>query len=172
MKQQLLLLKDVDGLGRSGDVVTAKPGHIRNYLLPQQMAVIADKHTLKLREKLQAEREKQAAVDRKESETLAATLATIKIETEVEITADGKPYGSVSTLDIARLLQEKEQPIERKHVILPQPIKTLGTHKIELRLKEGVPAEVTLEVTPKGGPVVIEEAPKAEEEEQPSEAAE
>ena len=61
MKQQLLLLEDVDGLGRSGDVVTAKPGFSRNFLLPQSKAVIADKRTLKVQARLKAEREKRAS---------------------------------------------------------------------------------------------------------------
>ena len=59
MKQQLLLLEDVDGLGRSGDVVTAKPGFIRNFLLPQKKAVTADKRTLKMQARLKEERERK-----------------------------------------------------------------------------------------------------------------
>ena len=68
MKQSLLLLKDVDGLGRSGEVVSAKPGFVRNFLLPQKHAVIADKHTLKMQARLQEERARHAEVDRKEAE--------------------------------------------------------------------------------------------------------
>lgn len=168
MKQQLLLLDDVDGLGRSGDVVTAKPGFIRNFLLPQKKAVIADKQTIKMQARLKEEREKRAAVDRKESEGMAAKLASVVISTEVKIDPEGKMYGSVTTLDISRLLQDKGYQIERKQVLLPQPIKNLGTHTINLRLKEGVPATFTLEVTPEGGPLPVKEKPKAEEEAAPS----
>lgn len=176
MKQQLLLLDDVDGLGRSGDVVTAKPGFIRNFLLPQKKAVIADKHTLKMQARLKEEREKRAAVDRKASEELAAKLADVVISTEVKIDPDGKMYGSVTSLDIARLMQEQGHPIERKHVMLSHPIKNLGRHTIELKLKEGVPASFTLEVTPEGGPLPVKEeaevvAPIEEETTQDEKAA-
>ncbi len=163
MKQNLLLLEDVDGLGRSGDVVTAKPGFIRNFLLPQKKAVIADKQTLKMQARLKEEREKRAAVDRKEAEELAAKFAELVLSTEVKIDPDGKMYGSVTTLDIARLLQENGYAIERKNVLLAHPIKTMGVHSIELKLKEGVPATFKLEVTPEGGALPTKEvAPKEE----------
>jgi large subunit ribosomal protein L9 len=164
MKQQLLLLEDVDGLGRSGDVVTAKPGFIRNFLLPQKKAVIADKQTLKMQARLKEEREKRAIVDRKEAEELAATLVNYVLETEVKVDPEGKMYGSVSTLDIARMLQAKGYAFERKNISLLQPIRTLGTHIINLKLKEGVQAKFTLEVLPEGGPLPL----KKEEEVMPS----
>ncbi len=151
MKQQLLLLDDVDGLGRSGDVVTAKPGFIRNFLLPQKKAVIVDKQTLKMQARLKAEREKRALVDRKEAEEFAKTLVGLTLTTEVKIDPEGRMYGSVSTLDIARMLQAKGYPFERKNISLTQPIKALGSHTIQLKLKEGVLATFILVVEPEGG---------------------
>ncbi len=175
MKQQLLLLDDVDGLGRSGDIVTAKPGFIRNFLLPQKKALIADKNTLKMQTRLKEEREKRAAVDRKESEALALKLNEIVISTEVNIDSVGKMYGSVTSLDIARLLQAEGHPIERKQIVMPHPIKNLGEHTIELKLKEGVPASFKLTITPEGGvlPTAAEEvvAPIEEEEQVKEEEA-
>lgn len=168
MKQQLLLLEDVDGLGRSGDVVSPKPGFIRNYLLPQNKAVPADKHTLKMQARLKEEREKRAAVDRKEAEAQAEKIKTLTIAIEVKVDPDGKMYGSVSNLEIARLLQEKGYPIERKSVLVPQPVKTLGKHTINLRLKESVPATFTLEVQPEGG-VLPQKRAAAPTEEAPEE---
>lgn len=150
MKQQLLLLEDVDGLGRSGDVVSARRGFIRNFLLPQKKAVIADKHTLRMQERLKQEREQKAAEDRKEAEEMAARLDGFVISIEVKVDPDGRLYGSVTTSDIARMMKEKGFDIERKHVILAQPIKTLGTHTIQFKLKEGVPATISLEVNAEG----------------------
>jgi large subunit ribosomal protein L9 len=172
MKQQLLLLDDVDGLGRSGDVVTAKPGFIRNFLLPQKKAVIADKNTLKMQARLKEEREKKAAVDRKEAEELAAKLAGVVISTEVKIDPEGKMYGSVTSLDIARLIQAEGYPIERKNVLLSHPIKNLGRHTVELKLKEGVPASFMLEVIPEGGQLPVKEEAVAPIEEEPKETPE
>lgn len=153
MKQQLLLLEDIKGLGRSGDVVSAKPGFIRNFLLPQKKAVIADKHTLKLQTQLKQEREKKAAVDRKGAEAFAERLKGVVLTTEVKVDTTGKMFGSVTTLDIARLLKEKGHEIDRKNVVLVQPLKTIGVHTIELRLSEGVPGKISLEIQPEGGPI-------------------
>jgi large subunit ribosomal protein L9 len=170
VRQQLLLLEDVDGLGRSGDVVTAKPGFIRNFLLPQKMALIADKQTLKMQVRLKEERDKRAVVDRKEAEAVAVKIQTLVITTEVKVDPDGKMYGSVTTLDIARLLQGKGYQLDRKSVLLPQPIKSLGTYQVNLRLKEQVPATFTLEVQPEGGPLPEKKPPAAPPPEEPPEA--
>lgn len=166
MKQQLLLIEDVHGLGRSGDLVTAKPGYTRNFLLPKKKAVIADKQTLKMQTRLKEEREKQAAVDRKASEELADKLAKVVISTEVKIDPEGKMYGSVTTLDIAKLLQEQGYQIDRKSIVLAHPIKILGTHTVTIKLKEGVPATFTLEVQPEGGALPKKEPQRETKEEE------
>lgn len=150
MRQQLLLLEDVDGLGRSGEIVTAKPGFVRNFLLPKRKALIADKHTIRMQKALQEKRAEQAKVDRKESEELAIKLADVMIEQEVKVDTEGKMYGSVTQMEIARLLQEAGYALERRNLLLAHPIKSLGTHNIKLRLKEGVEAEVRLHVFPEG----------------------
>ncbi|MCP5469324.1 MAG: 50S ribosomal protein L9 [Chlamydiales bacterium] len=156
MRQQLLLLEDVDGLGRSGDIVmNAKPGFIRNFLLPQKKALIADKHTLKMQAKLKEERAKQAEVDRKEAEALASKMAEVVLHQEVKVDTDGKMYGSVTQMEIVQLLKDAGHEIERRNLLLSHPIKTLGTHLVKLRLKENVEAEVKLKVTPEGGEVVV-----------------
>src|SRR6266568_5058723 len=102
MKQQLLLLNDVDSLGRKGEIVTAKPGYIRNFLLPRGLAVMASANTLRKQESLKAEREKQAVVDRHESETLAKQLEGMILETRVKVDPEGRMYGSVTPNDIAK----------------------------------------------------------------------
>jgi|SRR3989338_91183 len=145
-KNQLLLLEDVDGLGRCGDVVSAKPGFIRNYLLPREMAVYANKHTLRMRSKLQEERAKRAIHDKKEAEELALRINEMKLELEVKVDPDGHMYGSVSSLDLVHLLEKEGIAVERKNFLLPHAIKTLGEHPIPLRLKEGVPATFILKI--------------------------
>ncbi len=157
MRQPLLLLEDIDGLGRSGDIVTAKPGFVRNFLLPQKKALVANKQVLKMQAKLKIEREKQAAVDRKESESYAAKFKELVLEQEVKVDTEGKMYGSVTQMEIIALLQEAGHRIERRNLLLPHPIKTLGTHTLKLRLKEGVEAEVQLKVRAEGVVVVTEQ---------------
>ncbi|MDF2576685.1 MAG: rplI [Chlamydiales bacterium] len=145
-QQQLLLLEDVDSLGRSGDVVQVKPGYARNFLIPQQKAVVADKNTLRLRERLQQERTKRAAEDRQEAEMIASRIDGIQLSIEVKVDPEGHLYGSVSQVDIVNLLAKEGLTIERRHVVLAHAIKSTGEHTIPLRLKEGIPAQFTLQV--------------------------
>lgn len=150
MKQQLLLLEDVDGLGCKGEVVSAKPGYVRNFLLPRGYAVMATGNMLRKQDRLRKEREKQAAVDRQESEALVQRLEGVRLEIKVKVDPEGHMYGSVSALDIAQLFQEKGLPIDRKFIQLTRPIKETGEHKISLKLKEGVVASCPLAITPEG----------------------
>jgi large subunit ribosomal protein L9 len=150
MGNQLLLIEDVDDLGRSGDVVSVKPGYARNFLIPQQKAVIASKFSLRLQARLKEERAKRAEVDKKSSEELAARINGMELTIEVKVDPDGHMYGSVAVLDIVRLFEKEGIQLERRNVILPHPIKQLGEYPLALRLKEGVPAQITLKVLSEG----------------------
>lgn len=156
-KRQLLLLQDVDGLGRSGDVVSAKPGYVRNFLLPQKKAVIADKHTLLLQADLKEKRAQRAIVDKKEAEGFALKLAECTLVSKVQVNPDGKMYGSVAAVEIAKLLQERGFDLKPQNILLTYPIKTLGRHIISLKLKEGVTAKVNLDIEQEGVVNVFEE---------------
>ncbi len=150
MKQQLLLLEDVEALGKKGEVVSAKPGYVRNFLLPQGMAVVANKNMLRKQERLRAEREKQAIIDRKESEELAMQIASLVLETRVKVDPEGHMYGSVSAGDIAQLFKEKGLPLDKKNIQLTRPIKETGIHKIPLKLKEGIVVPCQLNIIAEG----------------------
>lgn len=168
MKQQLLLLEDVKKLGRKGDVVTAKPGYIRNFLLPQSKAVIASKGALRMRSRLQEERAEQAAADKVEAEKLAKVIEGKTVKTEVKVDGAGHLYGSVAANDIVKILNAEGVVIEKHHVNLLKPIKKLGKYDISLTLNEGVPASFTLEVQGEGG---VKAAPVAEKSEEKAEEA-
>jgi large subunit ribosomal protein L9 len=146
MQNQLLLLEDVDNVGRSGEVVSVKPGFARNFLLPKKKAVVASKFTLRLQARLKEERAKKALIDKAEAETTALQLASIELETEVKVDQEGRMYGSVSALDIVKACERQGITIERKNVILSHVIKALGTYTVQLRLKEGVLASLRLHV--------------------------
>jgi large subunit ribosomal protein L9 len=157
MKQSLLLLEDVEALGRKGEIVTAKPGYIRNFLIPNGLAIIASPHTLRKQERLRREREKQAILDRQEAEDLARRLEGVSLEVRVKVDPEGHMYGSVSALDIAHLFQEKGFSIEKRAIVLPRPLKETGVHKIQLKLKEGIGVLVSLTIIPEGGVAVVQE---------------
>lgn len=146
MSTKLLLIKDVEDLGHSGDLVSVAPGYARNWLVPQRLAVVADSNTIRKRAKLQEERQKQALVDRKDAEEQAKALAEMTLEVVVKLDPEGHMYGSVSALDIWHLIQEKGLELSKKAIHLPHAIKETGVHSVELGLKEGVPATVTVKI--------------------------
>ncbi|HEV7736139.1 MAG TPA: 50S ribosomal protein L9, partial [Chlamydiales bacterium] len=133
-----------------GEIVNAKRGYIRNFLLPKNLGVIATTNMLRKQERLRAERDKQAIIDRKESEELAKQIEAINLETKVKVDLEGHMYGSVSAANIATLFQERGLPLERRNIGVTKPIKTTGAHKIPIKLKEGVELTVVLHILPEG----------------------
>ncbi len=167
MATQLLLIEDVENLGRSGEVVKVKPGFARNFLLPKGLAVFADKNALRIQVKLQEERLKIAAEDRTEAEHLAKLIEGITISSIVKVDQEGNMYGSVSQVDVKHLLEEQHKVVvEKKNIQLKHPIKTIGVHSIQLRLKEDVEVTFTLKVVSEGAEV---EVPPIKEKEAESE---
>lgn len=161
MATLILLIEDVEDLGRSGDVVKVRPGYARNYILPKKFGVIADKNALRMQERLKEERRVKAAEDKKEAEAQAKALEGIVVTTLVKVDQEGHMYGSVSAADIVHLLAEQQKiEVEKRSVMLKHPIKVTGVHRIDLKLKEGVPAAFTLKVVAEG---VVESETAAEQ---------
>lgn len=149
----LLLLEDVRNLGRKGEIVRAKPGFVRNFLIPQKKATFATPRTVKLQKQLQEERQQQALVDREESEKWAQRLREKKLTITVKSDPQGHLYGSVTAIDILQLIEKEEGvALEKKQILLPRSIKRVGDYSISLSLKEGVKALFTLEVQSEQGP--------------------
>lgn len=158
MAAKLLLIEDVEDLGRSGDIVSVKPGFARNFLLPRGFAVVADKGALRMQARLKEEREKQAALDKAEAEKSAEQISGVTLSTIVKVDQDGHMYGSVTAHDVAELLQSQANiALEKRSIVLKHPIKALGVHKINVKLKEGVSTSLTLKVMSEEGQFADEE---------------
>lgn len=167
-KYHILLLEDVINYGRKGDLVHVAPGFARNFLLPKKKALLATRVTIKMRAKLQEERNLQAVIDRKESEKLALKVEGRTFETTVKVDPEGHLYGSVTTHDIREILSRDGFEIEKKHIALLHPIKQIGSYPVTLKLPEGVEVTVGLTVKPdreivKKAAVVLEVAQAGEE---------
>ena len=146
MKQQYLLIADVEDIGRSGEVISVKPGFARNFLLPSQKAVPASEHTLRMQARLKEERSKQADLDRKEAEALAAKLSGLTLTITVKVDPEGNMYGSVGYSDILELFAKEGLQMDRRNIGLNKPIKVIGVHPLILKLKEGVTCAYTLHI--------------------------
>lgn len=163
MQNQLLLLEDVESLGRCGEIVAVKPGFARNCLIPQKKAIVADKRALRMRAQLVEKREAQAKIDFAESEKLVERVAALDLSIEVKVDPEGQLYGSVTAADIVKLFEKENVILEKKNVILTHPIKTLGTHTIALKLKEGVTSSFILNVN-SDQPIMAPKVEKVSEE--------
>ena len=147
MKQQYLLLEDVEDIGRSGEIINAKPGFARNYLIPQQKAVPATAHALRMQARLQDDRLKKAAVDKQESEEMAKKLEGMTLKIVVKVDPEGHMYGSVGPMDVVHLFEKEGIKIDKKSVVIPSKhLKELGVHQLTLKLKEGVTCGYTLHI--------------------------
>ncbi|HEX2669408.1 MAG TPA: 50S ribosomal protein L9 [Polyangiaceae bacterium] len=145
----VLLQADVDNLGTGGEVVKVRPGFARNYLLPRGLAVPATASNLARVEEL-----KKAAAARKSEEIAAAQELAKKLEgSSVKIARsfgeEGKMYGSVTSKDIVDAFEKSGLTFDRKNIHLPEPLKTLGTHDVPVKLHSTVSINVKVEVVKK-----------------------
>jgi large subunit ribosomal protein L9 len=142
---QVILLERIERLGALGDVVNVKPGFARNFLLPKKKALRANKDNMAYFESKRAELEALNANRREEAQSVAGKLDGFKLVIVRQAGEGGQLYGSVSARDIADGLNEHKFKVERTHVALANPIKTLGVTKIPVRLHADV--KVVVEVT-------------------------
>jgi len=141
---QVILLERVAKLGQMGDVVEVKPGFARNYLLPQGKALSASNANIQGFEDQKAQLEARNLESRKEAEQLAERLDGQQFVVIRQASDGGSLYGSVSTRDAAAVATEEGFSIDRKQVLIRQPIKTLGLHDVEVHLHPEV--EVTMQL--------------------------
>jgi len=143
---ELILRKTVDNLGEEGDVVNVKPGFGRNYLLPQGIAVLANPGNMAVLEKERAAIEARKASMRAEAEGIAKKVSGTTIVIEQRAGEDDKLFGSVTSADIAEKLASLGIKIDRKKIVLDEPIKTLGEYMVKIKIAYQVIAEVKVQV--------------------------
>ena len=167
---KVLLIQDVDNLGYAGDVKKVANGYGRNYLIPQQMAVLATPGALKQAETIRKAAEKHRAQQMEDAQAMANQLASLELVFERRAGETGKLYGSVTSADIVEAIQtQTEIEVDRRKVALPGPIRMLGQQDVPIKLMIDVTATVNVTVLPEGGVLEKErleeediEAPSAE----------
>ncbi|MDP6042354.1 MAG: 50S ribosomal protein L9 [Candidatus Latescibacteria bacterium] len=139
---KIILTADVDTLGGAGDVVDVKDGYARNFLLPRQMALIANKSNMAVYETVRQQREAQQTREQREAETLAEALGKVSCNVAVTAGEGDRIFGSVTAQQIADLLKEQGFEIDRRTVQLDEPIRALGVYDVLIRLHSEVEATV------------------------------
>ncbi len=143
---KVLLRRDVDGVGKRGDIIDVSGGFARNHLLPAGKAVVATAGISGQAEAMRRSRDLRDAKDRESSETVAALLVGAAIHVPARASGE-RLFGSVSSADIVRCVeQQMGAVIDRKDVVLDEPIKTVGQHMVRVELVGGVVFDLTVEV--------------------------
>ena len=143
---EVILLKDMKGLGRSGDIITVKPGFARNKLIPEGVALRASKRNLAVSE----ERKKISEIKKKRENAAAHNLVTKiskpEITIEAQVGEDEKMFGSVTAKDIQRALAEKDISIDRNSVLLDEQIRALGIYHVPIKISSNINGDLKVYV--------------------------
>jgi large subunit ribosomal protein L9 len=145
---ELILKETIDTLGEEGDVVKVKDGYGRNFLIPRRLAVPATKANLTVLEKEKAAIVARKKTQRDEAEALAKKVAGATVVIAHRSGDDNKLYGSVTSADIADKLAALGIELDKKKIILDEPIKTLGVTMVPVKIGYQISAEITVEIVP------------------------
>ena len=147
---KVILTKDVAKLGKSGEMRMVADGYATNFLIPNQLAVPAAGGAFRAWQHDIASREDKRVRERAEAEIAATRIGSTTLTMGVKVGEGGKLYGSITSKDIADALGRRGIEVDRHKIDLEDPLKTLGTYKVAIKVFTGMTAEVTVVVEPKG----------------------
>lgn len=145
---ELILKETITSLGQEGEVVKVKDGYGRNYLLPQGKAVRATAENLAALEKNRAAIAARLAEEQKSAQNIAKKISGLVVVIEQLAGHDERLFGSVTSADICSKLAELDVKLDKKQILLPEPIKTLGETKVQIKVGYSVNTEITVNVVP------------------------
>ena len=131
---KIILLKSKDGLGKIGEIINVKPGYARNYLIPKKLAKVATANNVKALELWVKQEELKEAKNRENIEALAKYLNKLTLKFSLQAGEDDKLFGSVTSQMISDELDNQGYSVDKKEIILEEPIKSVGNHKVLIDL--------------------------------------
>lgn len=143
---KIILKEDVTNLGYKDDVVEVKDGYGRNYLIPQGKAVIANNSNLRQLEENQSQRAHKLAKIKADAEAAAAALADVALTIGAKASATGTIFGSVNNIQIAEALEKLGHNVDRKLIVVKEPVKELGKYTAKINFHKEVSVEIPFEV--------------------------
>ena len=145
---KVVLIKELEGYGSFGDVISVKDGFARNYLIPRGLALPATEENLRHVNSILSQRARKLQREKEKAQELAKRLSGLVLEIVRQVGERGKLFGSVTSQDIAQALQEKGFDVDRKKVMLKNPIKEIGIYTITLKLHPEVSVDIKVDVKP------------------------
>lgn len=146
---KVILRSDLPGVGKRGDIVEVSNGHARNYLLPKGLALVATDGAVSQATAMRRARDLRDAADRESAQTIASTLVSKTITIVSKAGGEGRLFGSVTTADIAKAIHEQVNISIDRRKLHVDPIKSLGSHQVTVKLHADVQFPVTVEVLKK-----------------------
>lgn len=146
MSVHVLLRADVEGLGRTGDIVEVAPGYARNYLEPNGLAIKATPGVTDQAERMRARRAAQHAADKGDAEAIATRLVTLTLSIEARASDEGRLFGSVASGDVVRALEAQSGIVVDAKLLQGEPVKELGMHTFMVKLHPEVVAPLNVDV--------------------------
>lgn len=147
---KVILTQDVSKLGKSGEMKSVADGYATNFLIPNKLAVPAAGGAYRAWQHDIASREEKRNRERAESEVTANRISSTTLTMGVKVGEGGKLYGSITTKEIAEALGRRGISVDRHKIELDEPLKSLGTYKVAIKVYSGMTPEVTVVVEPKG----------------------
>ncbi len=144
---KVILLEDVKSLGKKGDLVEVNNGYARNYILPKKLGVEASKKNINDLKLAKAHEEKVAAAQLEEAKELAGKLAEKAVTISIKVGEGGKAFGAVSSKEIAAAVKDQlDLAVDKKKIVVKEPIKTVGEHEVKVKLHPEVTAQLKVNV--------------------------
>ena len=143
---KVILIQDVDNLGKIGDNVNVKNGYARNFLIPKKLALFANDQNMKSIDSMIKQQELKNAKERSNLESLAKVINKVTLMFELKAGEEGKLFGSVTSQMISDELAKQDLNVDKKEIILEEPIKEIGKHKVDVRLAENLSASIQIKV--------------------------
>ena len=139
---KIILTEDVDRLGSAGEIVQVKDGYARNYLLPQKLALVANKSNMAVYEEVNRQKEARSNRARREAEALSRSLSKASCTVSVAVGEEDRIFGTVTAQQVSDLLREQGFEVDRRTVQLDEPIRALGVYDVPIHLHPEVEATV------------------------------
>lgn len=143
---RVILKQDISTLGRAGDIKEVRDGYARNYLFPRGLVMSANVRSVKEKAFLENVQARKIAKRKKSAEELAGQLNGKEVTLKAKVGEDNKLFGSVTNIQVAKELEAMGFAVERRAIVLDENIKALGNYKIQVKLHDGVNAQIQLHV--------------------------
>ena len=145
---KIMLTKDVENVGRAGEIKEVADGYGRNYLIPRKLAVVAGRGTEAEARRIQDAALRREAKEREEARELAEEIDNKTVVVRLKVGAEDKVFGAITNEDISRALRQQHQvEVDRRKIDLREPLKQLGEHQVALRLHRDIDARINLIIT-------------------------